>query len=198
MRQLTIILTTILLISLTACGQTKVKQSDYIINPENVDSVELIQVDHPYIGDRVASKKLDHKLVLDFLSDFENKNEAVYKFHSCYVIKIHLKNGQLISYRTNGQLFEKFKDDNTKAIYFKLNKDINLVTKYWGISKENFCDTNTPDRIANIPKDAFWVGGADGGQWYLADKIDSTNQTIHFKIYNDYTGDVVVDKVFKL
>lgn len=111
------------------------------INPDSVESIELIQVDHPFIGDRVDSKKLDTKLILDFLNDFADKKEEVRKFFSCYIIKIHLKNGQFISYRTNGNLLEKFNDDNAKAIYFKLNKDINLVTKYWGIPREQFCKT---------------------------------------------------------
>ena len=186
------------LISL-CCGQTN------IINPDSVDNIELVQVDHPYIGYKVASKIIDSKLVADFLKDFADKKEEVRKFYSCYVIKIHLKNGQLISYRTNGQLFEKFKDDDTKAIYFKLNSDINLVTKYWGVSKEQFCDTkesstilHTPERVGKIPKEAFWVGGIDGGQWYLTETIDAKGKTIHFKIYNDYNGNLETDKIFKL
>lgn len=181
------------------CGQTNT------INVDNVDNIELVQVDHPYIGHKVASKIIDSKLIADFLQDFSDKKEEVRKFYSCYVIKIHLKNGQLISYRTNGKLLEKFKDDNTKAIYFKLNSDINLVTKYWGVSKEQFCDTkesstilHAPERVGKISKDAFWVGGIDGGQWYLVDSINKADKTIHFKIFNDYNGDLVVDKIFKL
>jgi|SRR5712671_2562318 len=110
-----------------------------VISPESVESITLIQVDHPYIGHRIDSIQLRKELVEDFLNDFADKKEEVLKFYSCYVIKIYLKNGKLISYRTNGNAFEKFKDDNTSAVYFKLNKNINLVTKYWGISKEQFC-----------------------------------------------------------
>jgi hypothetical protein len=109
------------------------------IDSDEIESIELLQVDHLYLGGRVDSIKLDSKLVADFLTDFSDKREEVYKFYSCYLIKIHLKNGQLIRYRTNGQLFEKFKDDNTEAIYFKLNKDINLLTKYWGLQPGQFC-----------------------------------------------------------
>jgi len=109
------------------------------INPGNVDSISLIQVDHPYIGHRVDSTLLTKELIPDFIDDFANKKETVVKFYSCYVIKIRLKDGQLISYRTNGRAFEKFKDENTGAIYFLLNDTINLVTKYWGISEKQFC-----------------------------------------------------------
>lgn len=133
MRQLTIYIFG--LFALVACRQTNT------IQPDNVESILLIQVNHPYLGERVDSIKLDKTLIADFLSDFDEKKEAVTKFYSCYVIKIHLKDGQLISYRTNGNLFEKFKDDKTTVTYFKLNKDINLVTKYWGIQPEKFCSS---------------------------------------------------------
>lgn len=52
--------------------------------------------------------------------------------------------------------------------------------------------------VSNIPKEAFWVGGDDGGNWYLIGNIDEKENTIQFKIYNDYTGDLIVDKAFKL
>lgn len=132
-RQLTTYILALLLV--TACKRTNK------INPDNVESVALIKTTHPYIGDRVDSIKLDDKLILEFLTDFADKKEEVTKFYSCYVIKIRLKDGQLISYRTNGQVFEKFKDDNTTATYFKLNQDINIVSKYWKIPKEQFCAT---------------------------------------------------------
>jgi hypothetical protein len=134
---------------LVSCGQTNK------IMPDKVDFIELIQVDHPYLGDRVESLRLDTKLIKEFLVDFEDKKEEITKFFSCYVIKIHLKDGQLISYRTNGKVFEKFKDNNTKATYFKLNKDINLVTKYWGIQAKYFCETR-PISSDDIK-----------GEWYL-------------------------------
>ena len=108
---------------------------------DSVDNIELVQVDHPYIGHHIDSKKLESKLVADFLNDFADRKENISKFYSCYVIKIHLKNGQLISYRTNGHEFEKLIDSTQQKNYFQLNSDINLVTKYWGIQKEQFCDT---------------------------------------------------------
>ncbi len=58
--------------------------------------------------------------------------------------------------------------------------------------------TNQPAKVANIPKDAFWIGGADGGQWYLIGIIDKQAKTVQFKIYNDYDGHLLFDKYFKL
>lgn len=124
------------------------RQTDNI-DPDEIAHIDLIQVDHPYVGNRVDSVELNNKMIADFLADFADKKEEVYKFYSCYVIKIHLKNGQLISYRTNGVLFEKFKDDNTEAVYFKLNKDINLLTKYWRLQPEQFCKSGSRKSARN-------------------------------------------------
>lgn len=118
-----------------ACRQTK------IIDSNTVDNIELVQVDHPYIGHHIGSKRLDNKLVADFLKDFADKKESIVKFYSCYVIKIHFKNGQFFSYRTNGNAFEKFIDSTQQKNLFELNQDINLVTKYWNIPQDKFCDT---------------------------------------------------------
>lgn len=137
MKNLTIYFFGLLLI--VSCKQTS------RITHNDIENISLIQVDHPYIGGRVDSFKLENKLVADFLKDFADKKEEISKFYSCYVIKIHLKNGQFISYRTNGQLFEKFQDDGTSAVYFKLNKNINLVSKYWEIQPENFCKAKQAD-----------------------------------------------------
>ena len=130
-------LLTFILFFIAACQTNK-------IDPESVDNIELVQVDHPYIGHHISSKKLDKKLVADFLNDFNNKKETMLKFYSCYVIKIHLKNGQLFSYRTNGHALEKFIDSTQQKYLFEINDEINLLTKYWNIPKDKFCDT-TPN-----------------------------------------------------
>ena len=40
-----------------------------------------------------------------------------------------------------------------------------------------------PERIGDIPINAFWVGGSDGGLWY---EFFTNNDSIyHFRIYND-------------
>lgn len=112
------------------------------IDPGSVDNIELVQVEHPYLGHYISSKKLDNKLIEYFLNDFADKKESIVKFYSCYVIKIHFKNGQLISYRTNGHALEKFIDSTQQKCLFEFNLDQNLLTKYWNIPKDKFCDTS--------------------------------------------------------
>jgi hypothetical protein len=57
--------------------------------------------------------------------------------------------------------------------------------------------TKPPKRLANIPKQAEWVGGVDGGNWYQIKKVISKN-TFNIKVYNEKTGEIEVDAVFVL
>src|SRR5262245_25741025 len=52
-----------------------------------------------------------------------------------------------------------------------------------------------PDRLANIPQEAKWIGGADGGNWYQVIEIISEN-AFKIKIYNDGSGELEVDTTF--
>ncbi len=44
-------------------------------------------------------------------------------------------------------------------------------------------------RPDNVPVDAFWQGGVDGGQWYQC-KNSSQKFQYHCVIYDDVTGDI--------
>jgi hypothetical protein len=51
-----------------------------------------------------------------------------------------------------------------------------------------------PEKVTNIPTDAKWVGGIDGGEWfYLRSKQDSI---YYIEIYDDYTGAKIYDAGF--
>src|SRR5689334_6842054 len=72
---------------------------------------------------------------------------------------------------------------------------ITLTTVIFCVS----CFTRSePRRVNGIPQDAFWIGGIDGGQWYIIKEINETSRSAKFKIYNDLTGELVVDRNFKL
>ena len=55
-----------------------------------------------------------------------------------------------------------------------------------------------PERVEGIPKDAFWVGGPDGGQWYIIENINKEMGTANFKIFNDHSGTLEISRNFKL
>ncbi|MBS1949273.1 MAG: hypothetical protein JST47_16055 [Bacteroidetes bacterium] len=54
-----------------------------------------------------------------------------------------------------------------------------------------------PERLANVPKQAEWVGGADGGSWYQVTKVVSKN-TFRIKVYNEGNGELEIDTTFIL
>lgn len=60
------------------------------------------------------------------------------------------------------------------------------------------CKTNSPNKVQGIPENAFWAGGIDGGNWFIIDSINSLTKTIRCKIYNDNSGELIVDKKFDL
>ncbi|RZJ75467.1 MAG: hypothetical protein EOO45_05510 [Flavobacterium sp.] len=53
-----------------------------------------------------------------------------------------------------------------------------------------------PERVKNIPKDAVWKGGVDGGFWFQAVSRDSLKAGYRFRIYSDYNGELIIDADF--
>jgi hypothetical protein len=65
----------------------------------------------------------------------------------------------------------------------------------WLFSKN--LNVDVPERLANIPADAKWVGGHDGGSWFQV--LNATgNNSFYIKIYNDNTGEVEAKSSFIL
>lgn len=54
-----------------------------------------------------------------------------------------------------------------------------------------------PEPLKNIPKDAFWVGDADGGTWYFIESIHSHKNTVRLSLYYE-SGELIVSKRFVL
>lgn len=55
-----------------------------------------------------------------------------------------------------------------------------------------------PARVNGIPEQAFWVGGVDGGNWFLVDKVHDHRNNALIKVYNDNDGSLIVSKRFML
>jgi hypothetical protein len=63
----------------------------------------------------------------------------------------------------------------------------------------NYSDVNKePVRKIGIPENAFWVGGVDGGNWYLAGDVNGRRSDGVISIYNDQDGSLIVSKRFTL
>lgn len=57
-------------------------------------------------------------------------------------------------------------------------------------------DVIVPPQPLNLPSDAFWQGGIDGGYWYSCKK-SRTDFEFHCKLYGD-DGNVVIKDSFEL
>jgi hypothetical protein len=55
-----------------------------------------------------------------------------------------------------------------------------------------------PVRVKGIPEKAFWVGGADGGSWFLVEDVHSHRNNAVIKVYNDNDGSLIASKRFLL
>jgi hypothetical protein len=56
----------------------------------------------------------------------------------------------------------------------------------------------SPARVKGIPEKAFWIGGVDGGNWYLIDSISNQRNSAFIKVYNDNDGSLLISKKFDL
>jgi hypothetical protein len=59
-------------------------------------------------------------------------------------------------------------------------------------------DKVEPVRLQNIPEKAFWVGGTDGGNWFLVEDVHNHSNNATIKVYNDIDGSLIASKRFML
>ena len=62
----------------------------------------------------------------------------------------------------------------------------------------NKSNSKIPNRPNGVPYNTFWIGGADGGQWYQIDSIDKRLSVAWIKIYNDFSGELQINRQFNL
>ena len=55
-----------------------------------------------------------------------------------------------------------------------------------------------PERLPIIPQEAFWIGGADGGNWYVVHDIRKHRNNANISVYGDQAGELIVSKRFIL
>jgi len=61
------------------------------------------------------------------------------------------------------------------------------------------CNTTTkpPQKLSNIPDEAVWYGGTDGGYWYIV-KDGKNKNSFFISIYYDSTGEIAKRTLFSL
>jgi len=55
------------------------------------------------------------------------------------------------------------------------------------------CDP--PEKPINVPSEAVWAGGCDGGYWIELVAIEKDK--VRFRIYRDWNGDLILDADFE-
>lgn len=78
------------------------------------------------------------------------------------------------------------------GLFFALLIYMARLTYFTCISK--ITEIDPPDKLQDIPSEAVWVGGVDGGAWYLCKKISSYKADCI--IYNDNNGEVWESGIF--
>jgi len=59
-------------------------------------------------------------------------------------------------------------------------------------------ENNDSKRPNKVPKDSFWAGGIDGGNWYHIKSINNHRNIARIAVYNDQDGSLIIDKYFML
>lgn len=56
-------------------------------------------------------------------------------------------------------------------------------------------NVRVPARPANVPADASWQGGKDGGNWFRC--AEQSSSLYRCQVYADVTGVLIIDDLFK-
>jgi len=72
-----------------------------------------------------------------------------------------------------------------------------VTTSFVGLYSCHNKSESAPNRPNNVPSEAVWAGGVDGGYWFVVTG-SSENNTFDIKIYNEYSGEVDVQESFVL
>jgi hypothetical protein len=59
-------------------------------------------------------------------------------------------------------------------------------------------DDHQAERPHNVPLTAFWKGSVEEGFWFIVNGVDTVERSYHFKIFNDYDGELVMDADFQI
>jgi hypothetical protein len=73
------------------------------------------------------------------------------------------------------------------AVVFVVGILIGLVVASKGV--------RVPARLANVPVDASWQGGNDGGNWFRC--VEQSLNLYRCQVYADVTGTLLIDDLFK-
>lgn len=123
-----------ILVILFSCSSDSHKFFD--IKYEDVNKVSLHWKQHHYTNEDSDYYVLEEKNIEPFVTDFNDLRPTLKKdFNSCYeVVFEYIDNTQEV-FKCDGELL---KNPHNSKVYKILLKE-NIITKYWGIRKRDFC-----------------------------------------------------------
>ncbi len=133
MRNRSIIILSLFVTSIIGCEQKKsfnVTPFNRSVSLNEVNSIELVEIEHPMLGGIVNSNALDDSRVKEFLEDLENMRlDGPYIARTTFIIRMNLKNDTL-RLKNNGNLIA----NREKDIYYNLTDNQNIIEKYWPVN----------------------------------------------------------------
>ena len=72
-----------------------------------------------------------------------------------------------------------------------------LTVSFFLMACQQNSKVNSPKRLNNIPVDAAWIGGTDGGAWFCIKEKRGEN-SFRVGVYNDNNGELESDTVYTL
>jgi hypothetical protein len=121
-------------ILLFSCG--RIKNHSFSINPDEVQEVALVRVEHHYHNEDIDHITLPDSLKTAFFESFNNSFELrYYKIGTCYELRIIYKNGESERFITDGRYMERI-DEN---MFYKFLGQTNVIKKFWGIGLKERC-----------------------------------------------------------
>jgi uncharacterized protein len=127
----------------------------------------------------------------------KNKNNGILIGISRGYRKIRIQNGfgfeEILSDAQTKQII-----DNQIIPFFKKNEYFNGTSLGLTTLIKLIFENNIPKRPSSVPIDAFWVGGIDGGNWIIIEKLYDKDHKAKIKIFDDYNGKLIMDNIFQL
>ena len=97
---------------------------------DEIEKIELLKIG---LGEVVQRKELEKQFYLNFYKALNSaKYQGTTKMFTCYRIQVQTRNGQILTFRTNGHQFFSPHDDTL----YEFRGDKNIAEKYWAIKPD--------------------------------------------------------------
>lgn len=101
--------------------------------------------------------------------------------------------------KTIAALQHKVQEQEDKAMKKGLKISVTIILlltgTYFGVKWFFSQPCQPPDKPSQVPAEAVWLGGCDGGSWMELVSIEKDQA--RFRVYRDWNGDLILDADFE-